>query len=391
MRDMVGDQNMLMQLFQIPEVAEARKFYEDGKLVLAAQRLERAQEICAASRMPELSFMAHEALAHVYALVGEMVKEQYHREMCVEACAEIAAKSPSPATNLGLFDSHLSACITDMKLGMFETVTLHKAKKYAGRLGKDGPAHQRAAELVEALSMLAGSNPTSESEDILDFLLDRVESCEKDCTQFPTLIATAHILLGMAYKRLGDDRVKDSWETAVNVIDNPTSDSEASIKIAGLRRLAHLAIEQEDLEAAHKHATEALKLAESARLPSLVTRSVYTNAKVRMAAGDFVVAEGLLRSCIARLVPVSGRQIVTWDLLDLQDITQTYCGLLEKLTINNQSRKAEADLQSQKLTEIEAKHEVTAQAVESLRASLVEQCFINVFLPNIPLLLQAQY
>eukprot|EP00961_Rhodomonas_salina_P151923 2045245-Rhodomonas_salina.1 len=50
----------------------------------------------------------------------------------------------------------------------------------------------------------SGTNITAGSPFHPPLLSSLVESCEKDCTQFPTLIATAHILLGMAYKRLGD-------------------------------------------------------------------------------------------------------------------------------------------------------------------------------------------
>jgi hypothetical protein len=60
--------------------------------------------------------------------------------------------------------------------------------------------------------------------------------------------------------------------------------------------------------------------------------------------GDFVVAEGLFRSCAAKLTSGSpGRCLTTWEMVVLSTATEEHCQMLDSMSFNNHSRKPEAD------------------------------------------------
>lgn len=96
------------------------------------------------------------------------------------------------------------------------------------------------------------------------------------------------------------------------------------------------------------------------RASGSIAACVHTLAKVRIQAGDFVVGEGLLRSCMAKLQVPKGACPNVWDMLLLQDATETYASLMDKLVFNTKSRKAEGDQARDKLVHLQEQFPVTS-------------------------------
>uniref|UniRef100_A0A7S0F412 Anaphase-promoting complex subunit 5 n=1 Tax=Hanusia phi TaxID=3032 RepID=A0A7S0F412_9CRYP len=381
--------SILTQLLQMPEVQEAREYYESGKINLAITRLVRTEEICQSAGMPELNLFAVDSLAHLYALSGDFSKEASYRAKCVQAGLDLQETKPGFHSDYLAFEAVHSSCLTDVKIGLLNVSMIHQAKGMAVRLGKDGPSLQRACDITEALAMLDGSHPSSTPDDAEAFLSDLCQSLDKDGNQIPVLIACAHVFLGLAQHQSGAvDMAKSHWDAAMSKIDRPAMVGEAAVKIAGLHLLCLYYLEKQELKLADDTAAEALNIAETANLLDAVDISLLVIAKIRVKTGDFVVAEGLLRSCIANLTPRKGLQPNMWRLKILQDVTETYAEMMERMTINNKSRKADGDLSREKLADIEMRFPVAAQAASTLRSRNFPSWYLQVVRPNLPLLLQ---
>ncbi|EKX46387.1 hypothetical protein GUITHDRAFT_138144 [Guillardia theta CCMP2712] len=410
--------SILSELLQMPEVQEAREYYESGKFNLAINRLVRTEEICQSAGMPELNLFAVDSLAHLYALSGDFSKEASYRAKCVQAgldlqqveavvmredrvapegrmstkictSSEIKETKPGFHSDYLAFEAVHSSCLTDVKIGLLNVSMIHQAKSMAVRLGKDGPSLQRACDITEALAMLDGSHPSSTADDAEAFLTDLCQSLDKDGNQIPVLGACAHVFLGLAQQQSGAvDVAKSHWDAAMSKIDRPAMVGEAAVKIAGLHLLCLYYLEKKELKLADDTAAEALNIAETSNLLDAVDVSLLVIAKIRVETGDFVVAEGLLRSCTANLTPKKGLQPSMWRLKILQDVTETYAGMMEKMTINNKSRKPDGDLAREKLAELETRFPVAAQAASTLRNRKFPSWYMQVVRPNLPLLLQ---
>ena len=120
----------------------------------------------------------------------------------------------------------------------------------------------------------------------------------------------------------------------------------------------------------------------------MIAAGVHYLSQVNIAANDFVVGEGLLRTCLGRLQFPKKSSPTVWDLYLLQDVTHTYAGLLEKIVFNNTSRKPEGDLAREALAKVEHRFPVTADGTKRLRKGGVGTWYRRYLAPEMPLLLQ---
>jgi len=322
-------------------VLQGRTLYEAGKLSQAAQQFMRADEIVRSMGISELRWLTTETLVHLSALMGDLAKEAEYRAACIQFSEDVASNAPSQHATLSLFDSFHAACITDIKLGLLDTLNIDQAKEVAQQLGKDGPVHRHACELTEGMAMVNGAHPSSSAEEAIDYLITLAGTCERDCAASnPAMPAAAHLFLATALVKTGDSQgAANSVRAALALVEHPSSNAEAAIKIVALCRQCDAYLVNDDAVQANEAAASALKVAETfgEALAGGLELCLYTMARVRHASGDFVVAEGLLRTCMANLHPKNNVFPRVWTLLVLQDVTALYSEMLESITINNQT------------------------------------------------------
>jgi len=368
--------------------------YEEGKLAQAAQQFTRADEIVTSMGVAELRWLTSETLVHLNALMGDFNKEAQYRAACILYAEEVAEQAPSQHASIGVFDAYHAAGISGIKFGLLDTLNIDRAKEVAQQLGKDGPVHRHACELTEGMAMVNGSHPSSSADQASEYLSELAETCERDCSETnPAMAAAAYLFLSTALAKSEDlQGAASAVKSAMSLVEYPSSDADAAIKVAALCRMCDAHLAKDEVGPANDAAADALKLAETfpSALAGGLELCLLTMARVRRAAGDFIIAEGLLRTCMANLAPKGAVTPIVWKMLVLQDATAVYAEMLEGITINNVSREAEGEQARARLAEVERKYPATARACEALRETNLEQWYIRVMLPNPPLLLQAQ-
>mmetsp|Transcript_5663 Transcript_5663/g.14354 ORF Transcript_5663/g.14354 Transcript_5663/m.14354 type:complete len:441 (-) Transcript_5663:1650-2972(-) len=375
-------EGLVAQLMSIPEVKDARQLYEAGKFPLALQMLGRAAEICKASRMPELSLLTEESLAHIHGCMGDFEKEQMHWNECVGLHDQLAQGGNVEAAQLEEHFRclHLS-CLSDITMGTYDEAKIGAAREIVWK--QNAPHNDKLLGLTEGLHQLATAT------DPVEFFASCERECEEQLGSANVITSAARIFHGISLIKAGsNDPARSYMQKAADGLDVVANEMEADVKIEALHRLAKLSLGENDIMGAETSATAALKTAESVQDPSSIAACVHALAKVRIAAGDFVVAEGLLRSCMATLQVPKGASPNVWDVLLLQDATDTYASLLEKLIFNNNSRKAEGDQARDRLAQLEEQFPITSSGAEKVRGSVVRRWYRDLAAPLPPILLQ---
>ena len=324
--------------------------------------------------MPELALLTGEALACLQALSGNFSKEAFHREQCVLASQTLQAASPGVPTDLTLFDCLHNAVLTDIKCGLLNVATLQEAREVARRVGKGGQGLVRTCDMTEVVAAVDGSHPSLTLDEASERATALTEEIEEGCGGEAALTASAYLVLGSALHRISKESngaavaAKAAWSKGVQAVGSPCIEAEALVKVGGLLYLSRLHLDHKEYAEADQAASDALAAAEQAQLPHAVSQAVCQLGVVRKRTGDFIVAEGLFRSCTNALIQARpGRCLTTWEMVVLGTATEEHCDLLSSMTFNSHSRQPEADLVREKFEQIARAFPVTANAALRLR------------------------
>ena len=178
----------------------------------------------------------------------------------------------------------------------------------------------------------------------------------------------------------GNIDAQQAWKTALDHVSAPCIEAEALVQIAALLSLSRWHLENKEQAAADKMASEAVTVAEKAMVHDALNEALYQLAVVRKAGGDFIVAEGLFRTCAARVGSSSARSPTTWQLLLLDKVTRQHSEMLEAMSFNNNSRKPEAQLVRDQYVKLQKTYPVTASAAARLLQSALEHWYYSSLL-----------
>mmetsp|Transcript_499 Transcript_499/g.437 ORF Transcript_499/g.437 Transcript_499/m.437 type:complete len:444 (+) Transcript_499:3-1334(+) len=387
--------SLLANVVQMPEVIEGRRYFVEGKFSIAIQHLARADEISKASGMAELSLLTSETLAYLHALSGDFSKEASYRAQCVQASSTLQANTPGIATDLTLFDCLHNWALSDIKCGLLNTATLAHAREVARRVGKGGKGLVRTCDMTEALAAIDGSHSSVSVEQVPAMVSALTDAVTDECGGEAALTGSAYLILAVALHRLGQRASGEGMEAeaacqkAIEMVDAACIEAEAYVKVGALLFLSRMHLEREQSDLADKAASEALAVAEKALLQDAVDAALYQLATVRMSVGDFVVAEGLFRTCTAKLTQApQTRSPTTWEMVQVEKASEQHSAMLEGMSFNNHSRQPEAVQIREKLKKLQDAFPVTAAGATRLRESALDLWYVRAFSPNLPTLLQ---
>mmetsp|Transcript_6273 Transcript_6273/g.12117 ORF Transcript_6273/g.12117 Transcript_6273/m.12117 type:complete len:468 (+) Transcript_6273:16-1419(+) len=379
------EEGLAKQLMSIPEVTDAQKLFDSGKFQMAQLALTRAVEIAESSRMPELMVLTAESLAHVYQVMGDFPKEQSERTRCCDILEEQLKSRDNNGESWpqeAYFRTLVQSCLSDITMGSFDETKTAEALEVCERLGRAEGV--QLCGLIETLGTWA-----TEGESDISLVAECEATCAAKLGNTHTMSVQASLLHGMALQKLGhDDKALAILTAAAEATSSFSKLESVGTKIEILQRLVELSLKKKDGEAAKRHASEALKAAEAVNSNEMIAACVHTLARVSIAQGDFVVGEGLLRSCLGRMQVPKGASPSVWELSLMQEATETYAGLLDQLIFNNNSRKAEGDMAREKLAAVEAACPVTAEGAKRLRKAGLGHWYRRYLQPHVPLLLQ---
>jgi hypothetical protein len=235
---------MLDYMCQLTEVKDAEKNFKEGKLLSSINALSRVEEICAASKVPELSFEALTALSYVHGLVGNFSKELDLCKKCAQLFAGVKADGVSHARSE--LESRLNLTLAIIRANAAapkgsnvtpdDEMALTKAAEFAA--GSSGDAELRHSLASACALAVLAREPTAQATKSAGpgtaeiQLAAAYQSSLSDLAPAHPLAAAATALLAAAARRRGDaEEARQLWTEAAAALPQPPSSPPAAVAI----------------------------------------------------------------------------------------------------------------------------------------------------------------